>query len=406
MWQASLYECGDKKVCFRTKAYAPFKLKDGIKIGDNICGEFGFTNPDYQQGGFSYKEYLYGDKISNVGFLKGELKSLDEKHPVLNLLIYTGNVIRERFLKFVDDVFKNKDENAVMKGIMIGDKEDFSEELLKKFSLSGFFYISAVSGFHIMILCLILMFFIKGINKYLRFFIMLIVLSVYLSVSMFTPSATRAVVMACVLTFSVLVMKNPDTLTSLFLAAVILFVVNPYIFYKIGFVLSFTATLSLCLYFSPVSYFKQRFLMKVLKQRPRLMAFLSTGIDYFIVPIAAQILIIPIVMECFNIVSFGGIIGNIIVIPCTVIVFCAGIILFLLHLIYAPLSTIFSFFATIPLKIVLKTIDVLSKMPLAFSYSKDISLLIYVSYYTLCLILYMFLMHRYKLLKEVSLKGE
>ena len=60
-----------------------------------------------------------------------------------------GIMIRGKVSEYADYILAGSEESGLLKGILIGDKNDFSENLYSDMSKSGFMHIAAVSGLHV-----------------------------------------------------------------------------------------------------------------------------------------------------------------------------------------------------------------------------------------------------------------
>jgi competence protein ComEC len=101
---------------------------------------------------------------------------------------------------------------------------------------------------------------------------------------------------------------------SLFVAALIMTLLNPFILWDIGFQLSFAATLGLMIYADPFSRWTEARLLPLfgLETTRHLMRFLS---DALLVTLAAQILTLPLIVGYFHQLSFVSLLANLFILP-------------------------------------------------------------------------------------------
>lgn len=114
-----------------------------------------------------------------------------------------------------------------------------------------------------------------------------------------------------------MVYKKPDILTSMSFAIIITLIDNPFAIQDIGLQLSYLGTLGIVTLNKPILNFISRIIPYQI----------SKGIS---VTIAAQILIIPIILLEFNTISFTFIISNILAVPIAGIIIIYGYINILL----------------------------------------------------------------------------
>jgi competence protein ComEC len=115
--------------------------------------------------------------------------------------------------------------------------------------------------------------------------------------------------MACSMLLSDLLLKNNDTINSVFLSGFIILMINPLAIFDIGFVLSFGGTIGIILFNKKITYLLTKHFNKNNN------CFVSFLIELFSVSTSAQIVLTPIMMYYFNQISIYSIIVNIIISP-------------------------------------------------------------------------------------------
>lgn len=128
--------------------------------------------------------------------------------------------------------------------ILTGDTSDLYDdgEFTDDLKISGVYHIVAVSGMHISFLVALCTVF-TG-NRKRRIFILTPIVLIFMAMSGFRPSVTRAGIMFFILLLSSASMRESDSITSLSIALGILLVINPYSCRDIGLQLSFAAMLA------------------------------------------------------------------------------------------------------------------------------------------------------------------
>lgn len=144
------------------------------------------------------------------------------------------------------------DPGALLCGICFGDKSALSEAAVSAFRLSGISHLIAVSGLHMAIIAQGVL----GILRKLRLprrlsaMVTAAVVLIFMALTGFTPSVTRAGVMCLVLLAGQMVRREADSLNSLGLSLLLILAANPFAVLDVGLWLSFAATLGL-LYLLP-----------------------------------------------------------------------------------------------------------------------------------------------------------
>ena len=188
-----------------------------------------------------------------------------------------------------------KDTSNFINSFLLGMKDDLSEEEKEMFSKTGTSHVIAISGLHTNIICILIAYVIRGINKLYKLFILIVIMVLYSIMVGFSPSIVRAVAFVAVMYLSVFLFKKRDGITTLSLIASLLIINNPYTIYNVSFQLSFLATLSI-LYFN-----------KMIRKRLKF--------DIISMTIAANILTMPVVYYVFGGIPILSILGNIVIIP-------------------------------------------------------------------------------------------
>jgi len=226
-----------------------------------------------------------------------------KNEPDFRNLFDLAYVIREAICSKIHNCFDG-DVAGICEGLIVGQKDDISQEVTETFRKSGISHIIVVSGMHVNIIVWILtaVMSLFGIGKQ-RFTAIFYILGIWLFVLIagIDPSACRAAIVATVLYIGMIFKKDADSYNSLGLAVVIMFIVNPLIYFNIGFRLSVLSVLGILIFSGKIKE-KVKFL-------PRVFA------DAFAVTVSAQICLIPILAQTFGYIGFIGIAVNIIVCP-------------------------------------------------------------------------------------------
>lgn len=120
--------------------------KNIFNYGDRIKFEGTYFAPDGARNykGFNYREYLktkkvYGTvKVENVEFIKDK---------DLNILLLFSNSIRNNIIEKIKNILPKENAN-LLTGILLGIKDDISEDVINNFKNSSLSHVLAVSGMH------------------------------------------------------------------------------------------------------------------------------------------------------------------------------------------------------------------------------------------------------------------
>ncbi len=294
------------------------------RVNQCIYFNTALSYPDYKDGNFNYNEYLRTRDIYAEGFTERvyPYTGYDRPDDIISKFKRLGRSINLFFCDKIEALFGyDQDAQAIMKGVLLGEKEDFSKELTTNLSMAGFSHIAAVSGLHLNILfgalCGLLGFFM--IHRKLMVLITLPAILLFASITGFTPSVCRSVIMLIVCLIALVFKREYDSLSALFLSAFIILTVNPYALYSISFILSFMSTLAIIVLY-PVIYG----IFRLTSKSPAVLRWIISSLS---VSASAFIGTVPFIGYYFGIVSLASFIANIWVIPLVAPIFIIGYLL-------------------------------------------------------------------------------
>ncbi len=198
---------------------------------------------------FNYKQYLESKGIS------AQIKASDLIRLIPNDEIAEWIWWREQALSLVDKNF-SKETAPIAKALLIGFKHEMDTESRSAFARAGLSHIMAVSGLHVGFIVapfwiIIPWFWTRKYGKITGFILLVLLLVSYMGITGFSPSVSRASVMAFFLSYGKLYHKINDSINLTSAAAIVLLIYEPSQLFDIGFQLSFSAVL-IILFILPV----------------------------------------------------------------------------------------------------------------------------------------------------------
>jgi len=325
----------------------------------------GSTNPE----GFSYRTYLSHNGISATIFARGYNIELGDKNNG-NFLVQTGLNIRSRIVNVINQSLPPQ-QAGLLNGMLIGYKQDLSEEVQEAFSKSGLSHIMAVSGSNVGFIVLPLVFIFGKLKVRKRYANILIIaiLILFTLITGFEPSVLRAVIMAVVILIGQIILRETEIFTSISFAALLLMFYNPGILFNIGFQLSFAATISLVLFYK---HLKEKLSFKFI---PSFIA------DVLAATISAQIGVLPVTVFYFNKLSVVSIFSNLLVVPIVEFITILGTLMAILGQIHIVFSVLIGYINNVLLSIVLLVTKVSADMPWSVITLTTPSIILVVFYY-------------------------
>lgn len=234
--------CEDVLISIYNDVERPWELiRSNIAFTAELRDADGARNPHC----FDYYTYLKSCGIGKIATVK-EYSAADTEFSVFDK--YERLLYRCR-CEFLDNI--GEENRGIISGVLFGDTSQMDEEMYDEFRSNGTAHILAVSGLHVGIL--------YGIYKKLAgrrrtvgaLLVLFALLFTYGTLSMWSPSATRAILMISVSTVGRFTDRRYDRLTGMSVAAFILIADNPYVILGTGFQMSFLAISSIT-FFTPL----------------------------------------------------------------------------------------------------------------------------------------------------------
>ena len=323
---------------------------DKINYGDLIYLEGKLEIPKIATNykGFDYRQYLKTKKIQGI-VIADNVKILKAKYK--NNLIYQ---MQKKIKAIIKEKLPDETGNLLL-AILVGDKKDLSEQIQINFKNSNLSHMLAVSGAHVSYIIIGLTYItqnsIMGKRKARVFCIFFLI--IFMAITNFTPSVTRACIMAILTLVSEILYKKADIYTNISISALIILLYNPYSLLDLGFKLSFGGTIGIVIF--------MRFIKKK-QEEPKLLNYIK---QMALVSICANIIIIPIIMNNFNTVSLTFLVSNILASPILAIIVIVGFSIIIISIISHSLSNILVFWLNPILNLLIKISSFCSKLPFA-----------------------------------------
>jgi len=255
-------------------------------IGDYIkaTGNFKIPSKNTVPYLFNYQNYLKSKKINYIFTIKNieYTKSNNILYKLKNNTINRVNNINNSYL------------NTFILGI-----NELDDEIYSVYQNNGISHLFAVSGMHISLLTSILFFILNKIikNKTKVYILISIFLIFYMFLTNFSPSVIRSSLLFIGIGFNKIFKLNFKTLDILLIILDILLIYNPYYFYNISFLFSFTISIYLVVFSELFNKFNNYF------------------IKIFLVSLVSFLVSFPIVINNFFTINILSPIINIISVP-------------------------------------------------------------------------------------------
>ncbi|MBK8946780.1 MAG: DNA internalization-related competence protein ComEC/Rec2 [Ignavibacteriae bacterium] len=342
------------------------KIYDEIKIGNKIkfIGTVSKAKNQRNPGEFNYEEYLNNIGISGVisCYNYDDFEIIDDrKYFATNLIYEVRKLIDSRIKELYSEEY-----SYFLKGILLADRSDIDTETKTAFTNTGVIHVLAVSGLHVGFIAIIIFLLSGRINIKFKYYFSIIGIILFLILTGGLPSVFRASIMAILFFISKLSGRSTNGFNSIAIAAFIILVLNPSELFNPGFLLSFSAVLSILIIYP--------FFSKKLKTF-RINKIVKNILLFFSVSMAAQIGTLPFTIYYFNKLSIISLFANLIVIPMIGIIVAVAVLSLLLSIISISFASIFSVANSFLISLIFYFIKLLSNLD--FSYINIFNFSIY-----------------------------
>ena len=297
------------------QAPGPIPLGAQLSFASRIRSFRNFNNP----GGFDYRRYMAFQRICGSAFVGGDRLQIT---PVEN--DGGGSALRSyrmRARRLVER-YPDSDTQAILKALLIGDREAITQELRQVFNRCGVGHLLAISGLHIGIVGG----FVFGVGLWLMHRLPFILdrgwgrrgatlvavgpVVFYAFLAGLSPATQRALIMVLAFMVTYFVHRDGDTLNFLALAALLMLIAMPPALFSISFQMSFAAVFWIVMGLAPRREPPPGDRERNAGWRQRVIAFMM-------VTFWATAGTLPITMRYFQEVSLVGLLANCFMVPLT-----------------------------------------------------------------------------------------
>ncbi len=251
---------------------------------------------------FNYSKFLATKNIHSICSF-AQIAKIDSNR---------GFILKSLILKIKDKLsisLKNsisEPQSSILRAMILNDSGDIPAEWNNVFSKLGLTHIIAISGSHITIITLLIMYLAIaiGLSRPKAFWVALGVIAVYVIMIGFPASAVRAAIMGILFIYAQKIGRKSSSTSMILLAASIMLLFNPLLLlYDAGFQLSFVAVIGL-IYLSPLFSNWLKAIPNFFQAREMLVATL-----------AAQLMTLPLIFYHFGFFSPISVLANLLILP-------------------------------------------------------------------------------------------
>lgn len=321
----------NERILITTNSFPKREFGNQLLIKGELALPQNFTD-------FDYVTYLKKDGIRMVIFYPKEIQESDVN-------IQLGDRIKIIIYRNIF-ALKNKFENAInlaipepnaafINGILLGTRQNISDDLKDAFSKTGTTHILAISGYNIMIISeAILLGLVWFFRRRVAFWISVGIIILFVILTGASASVVRAAVMGLLLSFAYGYGRLYDQKNSIILAGAIMIYHNPIVLvFDIGFQLSFAAVLGLI------------YLYPWLDCKLYRMSKFGGLKEIILMTFSAQVSVAPLLVYYFGNLSLISLPANILILSFLPYAMLAGFIAGFAGMVFLPLGQIVGYFA-------------------------------------------------------------
>ena len=252
---------------------------------------------------FDYQKYLARQNIHYQGFIPSEI-SFKKKESVS----FADKIKQKRLdlLFRIDNSSLQPQNKAILKGIILADRTEIDQEIINHFSKTGLIHILAISGSHMAIIFLMILFvlnpFFSVKYRNIPIYISLAAIWGFTIFIDYGNSVVRSCIMITVYYIMIFLQRKPNLLHSLALAGMMILSIDTQQLFDVGFQLSFLAVFGIFWLYKPITNH-----YKPLKNRA-----IRFILNTFSLSLAAQLTTLPLILFYFHQFSIMSVFINVV----------------------------------------------------------------------------------------------
>ncbi len=252
---------------------------------------------------FDYQKYLARQNIHYQGFIPNEI-SFKKKESVS----FADKIKQKRLdlLFRIDKSSLQPQNKAILKGIILADRTEIDQEIINHFSKTGLIHILAISGSHMAIIFLMILFvlnpFFSVKYRNIPIYISLAAIWGFAIFIDYGNSVVRSCIMITVYYIMIFLQRKPNLLHSLALAGMMILSIDTQQLFDVGFQLSFLAVFGIFWLYKPITNH-----YKPLKNRA-----IRFILNTFSLSLAAQLTTLPLILFYFHQFSIMSVFINVV----------------------------------------------------------------------------------------------
>jgi competence protein ComEC len=271
---------------------------------------------------------------------------------------HQGNKIKAALLtikqKFTENLTKvlPEPQNALLGGILVGEKRTIPQNLTDKFNATGTSHIVAISGYNITIIVVVLGFLLQRFGRRVSSIGSFLIILGFVILTGGTASAIRASIIGSLGIIALNIGRLQNITNAMALTAAVMIAINPKVLpFDVGFQLSFLALCGL-VYLAPLISWNSKYIPD----------WVTKG---FTATMAAQIFTLPLLLYNFDRLSLIAPVTNVLVLEMVPPTMGFGFVVGALGFVWPQLAALLAWPLWILLSYIIEIVDLTSRLPYA-----------------------------------------
>jgi len=274
---------------------------------------------------FDYRSYLEKQGIQHQ--IKTNYTSIVKKDSTSKTLFGIASNFREHIISKLEQKDFGTEEMGVIQALLLGKRDDISENTYNNYKNAGAVHILAVSGLHVGIILFLLEFMLSPLErlpkgKTLKLITVVLLLWSYAFIAGLSPSIVRAVTMFSFVAYALYLNRPTNSFNIIALSMLFILLVKPLFLFQVGFQMSYAAVFAIVWIYPKLQklWFPDNLII-------------SKTWQLLSVSVAAQLGVLPIGLFYFHQFPALFFISNLLVIPFLGLILGFGILVITLALV-------------------------------------------------------------------------
>tara|TARA_E500000318_G_scaffold108383_1_gene119150 strand:+ start:106 stop:2103 length:1998 start_codon:yes stop_codon:yes gene_type:complete len=274
---------------------------------------------------FDYRSYLEKQGIQHQ--IKTNYTSIVKKDSTSKTLLGIASNFREHIISKLEQKDFGTEEMGVIQALLLGKRDDISENTYNNYKNAGAVHILAVSGLHVGIILFLLEFVLSPLErlpkgKTLKLITVVLLLWSYAFIAGLSPSIVRAVTMFSFVAYALYLNRPTNSFNIIALSMLFILLVKPLFLFQVGFQMSYAAVFAIVWIYPKLQklWFPDNLII-------------SKTWQLLSVSVAAQLGVLPIGLFYFHQFPALFFISNLLVIPILGLILGFGILVITLALV-------------------------------------------------------------------------